>query len=74
MLSWTPYALVCLYRAFIDGDGVSPLGATIPSFFAKASLAWPSLFSLLGNKDIRQKICGYDLIMREKNRSSIVCL
>ena len=22
LLSWTPYALVCLYRAFFDADGV----------------------------------------------------
>jgi len=46
---------------------VSPLLATIPALFAKASLAWPALFTLIGNKEIRNKICGYEEFMREKN-------
>jgi hypothetical protein len=53
---------------------VSPLLATIPALFAKASLAWPALFTLLGNKEIRNKICGYEEFMREKNRRSIVSI
>ena len=69
---WTPYAIVCLYRAFLNEVNISPLAATLPAFFAKSSLAWPALFSLMGNKVISQKKCGYDLIMRERNRSPIV--
>ena len=43
IISWCPYACVCLYRAFVDASEVSPLLATIPALFAKSSLAWPAL-------------------------------
>ena len=61
MISWTPYAVVCLYRAFLENSSVSPLAATIPAFFGKFSLAWPALISLFGNTDIKRKLCRVSL-------------
>jgi hypothetical protein len=72
IISWTPYAIVCIYRAFLDETKVSPLAATLPAFFGKSSLAWPAIFTMIGNRDIRMKICGYDEIIAANNRSSIV--
>jgi hypothetical protein len=45
-----------MYRAFVEDSYVSPMAATIPSFFAKFSLTWPALLSLFGNRDIRKKL------------------
>ena len=74
MISWTPYACVSMYRAFVPEGEVTPLGATLPALFAKLSLAWPAAITLIGNKDIRNKLCGYERFLREKNRRSIVFL
>jgi hypothetical protein len=71
-LSWTPYAIVSLYRAFINGNEVSPLAATIPALFAKLSLAWPAIFCLIGNKDVRNKLLRVEERLQERNRQSIV--
>ena len=46
--------------------------ATLPAMFAKSSLAWPALFTLIGNQDIRHKIFGYGEYLREKNRKKLV--
>ena len=45
-----------MYRAFIDKDAISPLGATYPALFAKLFLAWPAIMSLFANRDIRNKL------------------
>ena len=46
-----------MYRAFRNETAyISPMVATIPALFAKASLAWPALLSLFGNMEIRRKI------------------
>jgi hypothetical protein len=72
LVSWTPYAFVSLYRAFINGNEVSPLAATIPFLFAKLSLAWPAIFCLFGNSDVRRKLLCIEERLQEKNRQSIV--
>jgi hypothetical protein len=71
MISWSPYAAVCMYRAFI-GREVSPMVATIPAFFAKSSLAWPSLLTIIGNSDVRNKLGFQSERLQKKNRISIV--
>ena len=55
LICWSPYAVVSLYRVF-GTNIVSPMMATLPAFFAKFSLAWPSLITLVLNKEIRMKI------------------
>nr|QVK45899.1 G protein-coupled receptor [Proales similis] len=56
IVAWTPYALVALYTAFIDADGVPPLLGTIPAIFAKSSMLWSTLFYILLNKNIFHKV------------------
>jgi hypothetical protein len=56
LLTWTPYAIVCLYVAFINHDGVPPLVASVPAFFAKLSLIWPSFFNIIANREIRMNL------------------
>lgn len=54
ILSWSPYALISLYRTFFDySNSITPLMATIPALFAKSSLIWPSLLNIIGNKTMR---------------------
>lgn len=52
----TPYFIACMYRACFDGKNMSPLAATIPGYFAKASLVLPTISSLFGNADIYSKL------------------
>jgi hypothetical protein len=54
----TPYAAVSIFRLFrLSEVKTNPLIATIPGLIAKSSLAWPSLFIIFGNSDIRKNIC-----------------
>jgi hypothetical protein len=72
LVSWTPYAAVSMYRAFINGSELDPMTATIPAFFGKFSLAWPALLTLFGNKDIRNKLNFHNERHRNRNRKSLV--
>lgn len=51
-MSWTPYAIVSIYRVFINGDEINPILATIPAFIAKTSLVWPALMNATVNRTI----------------------
>ncbi len=53
--TWTPYALVSLYSAFVDSDGVSPMGATLPAVIAKSASIWSTIFFLLSNRNIKSR-------------------
>ena len=66
------FFLLIRYRAFIATSEVSPLTATLPALFAKSSLVLPAFLTLVGNSNVRTKICCYDKYLREKNRRSIV--
>jgi len=56
LVCWTPYAVVALYSAFINEQGVKPLLGTLPALFAKSSTVWSSMFYLFLNKKIRKKL------------------
>ncbi|CAF1150452.1 unnamed protein product [Brachionus calyciflorus] len=58
VISWSPYALVSVYGAFLD-QKVSPLMGTIPSMFAKSTLLWTSLLYIYSNRKIRQIIKSF---------------
>ena len=55
LVSWTPYAFVSFYTAFIDEKAISPLGATLPACIAKSAIVWSTFFFVLTNKNIRSK-------------------
>jgi len=56
IITWTPYAIVSLYSAFIDAKRISPLMTTLPAFFAKSSMLWPSVLFMFSNSKIRKKL------------------
>lgn len=56
VITWTPYAVVSLYSAFIDSNAITPIGSTIPALFAKSSMLWSTLLYLLTNKSIKSKM------------------
>ena len=45
-----------MYSAFVNENSVSPLAATVPAFFAKSSLLWPSILNLMAHKKAARKI------------------
>ena len=55
VISWTPYASVAFYAAFI-GQDLPPIWGTLPAMFAKSSLVWTSVVYIFSNKQIRVKI------------------
>ena len=63
-ISWTPYGVVAMYRAFINESTISALSATLPALFAKSSLLWPSLIILFGDKYIRNKLWLFNRIKK----------
>ena len=56
-MSWTPYAFVAFYAAFI-GHELPPLGGTLPAMFAKSAFVWSSAIFLYSNRKARKTILG----------------
>lgn len=55
VISWTPYAGVAFYAAFL-GEDLPPIWGTLPAMFAKSSMVWTSIIYIFSNKQIRVKI------------------
>ena len=55
MISWTPYAIVSLTKAFFNVE-FDPVTSFYPTMYAKTSLVWPAFFFLVTNKSICSKI------------------
>ncbi len=68
-ISWTPYALVALYAAFVDSN-LAPLSGTLPAMFAKSSMVWSSVLYIFTNKQIRVKLTR-GLFFKEMERAEI---
>lgn len=56
LVTWTPYAIVSMYRMLVDSNGVKPIYGTLPALFAKTSLIWTSLLYILLNKQIKRRL------------------
>jgi hypothetical protein len=56
MLTWSPYAFVTLYSAFVNPDHITPVGSTLPAIFAKSSTVWSTIFYIFSNKNIKSKM------------------
>ena len=57
VLSWTPYAVVSMYVAFVDSNAnFPPLLITSLSIFGKSCLLWSSVIYVFFNNDIYSKI------------------
>jgi len=59
ILSWTPYAIVTFYAAFISDD-LPPLGGTLPAMFAKSAFVWSSAIFLYSSKSARKALFGQE--------------
>lgn len=55
IISWTPYAAVALYSAFISTEKIEPILTTLPSLFAKSSMLWSSVLYIFSNRKIRKQ-------------------
>lgn len=55
-MSWTPYAVVSFYGAFIASDDIAPIAGTIPAYFAKSSMVWSTLFYIFTNRKLKSKL------------------
>ena len=42
VISWTPYAGVAFYAAFL-GEDLPPIWGTLPAMFSKSSMVWTSI-------------------------------
>lgn len=71
IISWTPYAVISMYTAFINPSGVSPLVATLPSLFAKSSMLWPSVLYIFSSSNIKRLILK--LFMNKKKKRTNSC-
>ncbi|CAF0986840.1 unnamed protein product [Brachionus calyciflorus] len=56
LMTWTPYAMVSMYSAFINDKGVTPLVGTLPAVIAKSSTLWTSLIYVFLNRNIRKRM------------------
>ena len=54
IVSWTPYAAVCFYVAFVSED-VPPLVGTLPAMFAKLSFLTSSIIYAYSNTVTREE-------------------
>ena len=55
IITWTPYALVSMYSAFIRPNSVNGLYSILPALFAKSSMIWLPAFYLFTNVQIKSK-------------------
>ena len=55
IFSWTPYAVVSFYAAFLGND-LPPLAGTLPAMFAKSEFLWSSLVFIWSNRLCRMKL------------------
>ena len=68
-MSWTPYAVVSFYGAFIASDDIAPIAGTIPAYFAKSSMVWSTLFYVFTNRKMKSKTLATE--DRNKNNEII---
>ena len=55
-LSWSPYAFVCIYRAFWDSHELNPFISTLPAMFAKSSLFITPLLYIASNEKVKKEL------------------
>jgi hypothetical protein len=53
IITWTPYAAISMYSAFIDSNRIEPLLGTSLALFTKSSMLWPPILCILSNRKIR---------------------
>nr|QVK45896.1 G protein-coupled receptor [Proales similis] len=70
VISWTPYALVCLYVAFIDAH-LPPMYGTLPAMFAKSCMVWTSVLYIFSNKQLREKLKPSLFYLAEEKKEEI---
>jgi hypothetical protein len=60
MISWTPYAIVTFYVAFMatreEVLQLDPMGMTVPAMFAKSSICFTPIIIIFSNQNILKKI------------------
>ena len=68
IITWLPYAYVCVYRTLWGGTGLSPFMSSLPAMIAKSSMMWPPLFFILFNKKIHEAFIALIIYSKEAKR------
>ena len=66
-VSWTPYAVVALMGITTDGEHITPLLATLPGLFAKASTIYNPILYALSHPQMKTKIKA---MLRRKRKTT----
>ena len=53
MISWTPYALISLQKAFFDVDVITPFVSLLPTVFAKSTFLWLPVLYIFTDTRVR---------------------
>ena len=69
IFSWTPYAIVSFYAAFLGHD-LSPLAGTLPAMFAKSEFLWSSLVFIWSNRLVRTKLRDFLGLNQQSNQAN----
>lgn len=56
ILSWTPYACVAMYSAFIAKNPVNFYTAILPGIFAKLTIVWCPILEMVFNISVRRNL------------------
>ena len=54
--SWSPYAFISMYNAFIDSSQIETLTTLVPSKLAKSTLFWTSFIYMIFDTRILRKV------------------
>ncbi|KAL3847303.1 hypothetical protein ACJMK2_018220 [Sinanodonta woodiana] len=56
LLSWTPYAIVCIVTSMINSQSIPTFGKTLPGIFAKCSAIWNPIVYVIRNREFRESL------------------
>ena len=60
LFAWTPYALVSMYSAFIDPNGITPEFSLVPSMLAKSSFAFTPLMYMIFDRRVHEFVMNFE--------------
>ena len=60
LVAWTPYAMVSMYSAFIDPNGISPEISIVPSMLAKSSFALTPLMYMIFDRRVHEYVMHFE--------------
>jgi hypothetical protein len=56
ILSWSPYAVICMYSAFIAKNEINFYTAILPGILAKLTIVWCPFIDIIFNSRVKKAI------------------